>query len=129
MAQALTARPGGPDSSALVQAAAFAGRLRRVETVPLTHESRPPALRPGLVPRHRLVRRLIGARDLPVALLVAPAGYGKTTLLTEWDACDERPFAWVTLDAEDNDAATLVSAIALALDAVEPVGWDVFGAL
>jgi LuxR family transcriptional regulator, maltose regulon positive regulatory protein len=66
---------------------------------------------------------------MPVALLVAPAGYGKTTLLREFDACDERPFAWVTLDAEDNDAAALLSAISLALDAVEPVGWEIFEAL
>jgi LuxR family transcriptional regulator, maltose regulon positive regulatory protein len=130
VAQALTAHAGGPDSSTLAGAPALAGRhLRGVETVPLAHESRPVPLRPGLVPRRRLVRRLIGARNLPVALLVAPAGYGKTTLLSEWDACDERPFAWVTLDAEDNDAATLLSTIALALDAVEPVGWEVFEAL
>lgn len=92
-------------------------------------KTRPPALRRGLVPRERLVQRLLDAQDMPVALIVAPAGYGKTTLLAQWSERDERPFAWVTLDAEDNDPRSLLSAIALALDAVEPVGWDVFEAL
>ena len=79
----------------------------------------------GLVPRQRLVRRLMDARELPVALVIAPAGYGKTTVLAEWEACDGRPFAWIKLDAEDNDPLTLLSAIVLALDSIEPVGWDV----
>jgi LuxR family transcriptional regulator, maltose regulon positive regulatory protein len=84
---------------------------------------------PRLVPRERLVRRLLDARDIPVALLVAPAGYGKSTLLSEWVLRDDRPFAWVTLEAADNDPTTLLSALALALDAVEPIGWGVFEAL
>ncbi len=92
-------------------------------------KSRPAPVRPGCVPRGRLVQRLVDARDIPVAFIVAPAGYGKTTVLSEWAACDGRPFAWVTLDAEDNDPRTLLSAIALALDDVEPVGWEVFEAL
>ena len=49
----------------------------------------------GLVPRSRLVGRLIAAEDTPLVLLVAPAGYGKTTLLAEWSMRDGRPFAWV----------------------------------
>src|SRR5690242_20251216 len=36
--------------------------------------------RGGWVPRDRLVRRLMSARDTPLVLVVAPAGYGKTTL-------------------------------------------------
>jgi LuxR family transcriptional regulator, maltose regulon positive regulatory protein len=69
------------------------------------------------------------ARERPVALVVAPAGYGKTTVLSEWEACDGRPFTWVKLDDEDNDPLTLLWAIVLALDSVEPVGWDVREAL
>jgi LuxR family transcriptional regulator, maltose regulon positive regulatory protein len=106
VAQVLTAPAGSP-----------------VETV-LRASELPDADRP-LVARPRLVRRLIDAGNVPVALLLAPAGYGKTTLLAEWEAGDPRPFAWVTLDDSDNDAETLLSAIALALDAVEAVGWDV----
>jgi len=57
----------------------------------------PPRPRPGMVPRPRLVGRLAALRDTPIALIVAPAGYGKTTLLAEWAATEERPFAWVSL--------------------------------
>jgi LuxR family transcriptional regulator, maltose regulon positive regulatory protein len=85
--------------------------------------------RVGLVPRERLVRLLLDARDVQVALVIAPAGYGKTTLLSEWASRDDRPFAWVTLDEADNDPATLLSSVALALDAIEPIGWEVFEAL
>jgi LuxR family maltose regulon positive regulatory protein len=42
---------------------------------------------------------------------------------------DDRPFAWVTVEEADNDPTNLLSAIALALDAVEPIGWVVFEAL
>ena len=115
VAQALTAPPGRRGSA--------------IETGLLQLKSRPAQLRPGLVSRQRLVRRLVEAHDLPVALIVAPAGYGKTTVLSEWAARDGRPFAWVTVDAQDNDPRTLLSAIALALDAVEPLGWEVFEAL
>ena len=44
-------------------------------------------------------------------LLVAPAGYGKTTLLSEWAACDGRRFAWIDLDSGDNDSDRLLAAV------------------
>ena len=44
-------------------------------------------------------------------LLVAPAGYGKTTLLTEWAACDGRRFAWIDLDSGANGSARLLAAV------------------
>jgi LuxR family transcriptional regulator, maltose regulon positive regulatory protein len=100
-----------------------------VETGLLELKIRPAPPSPGLVHRERLVRRLLDARDVPVVLVVAPAGYGKTTVLSQWAQRDERPFAWVGLDPDDNDPKTLLSAIALALDAVEPIGWEVFEAL
>jgi LuxR family maltose regulon positive regulatory protein len=59
------------------------------------------------------------ASTAPLVALVAPAGYGKTTLLTDWDAHDERAFAWVTLTAADDDAARLKAMVAAA---VEPIG-------
>jgi LuxR family maltose regulon positive regulatory protein len=48
------------------------------------------------VPRPALVERLAGADDVEVALLVAPAGYGKSSLLREWSEQDERPFVWLS---------------------------------
>jgi LuxR family maltose regulon positive regulatory protein len=90
--------------------------------------SRPP-FRPGLVARGRLVERLADARDVPLALLVAPAGYGKTTVLVEWAEEDPRPFGWLAVEDDDNDAARLMAAVALALDEIEPVGREIFAAL
>jgi LuxR family transcriptional regulator, maltose regulon positive regulatory protein len=55
----------------------------------------PVASSEGLVPPERLVRRLMAATDVSVALIVAPAGYGKTTLLEAWADADPRPFAWI----------------------------------
>lgn len=78
----------------------------------------------GLVPRNRLVRRLLGSAHLRLALLIAPAGYGKTTLLSQWAERDKRPFAWVTLDEDDDDPKRLLAAIALALGAIEPIDRD-----
>jgi LuxR family transcriptional regulator, maltose regulon positive regulatory protein len=129
VAQALAA-PLGALGSARTTAPALRGRrVRGAETGSLELARLPVPLREGVVPRQRLVRRLMDARELPVALVVAPAGYGKTTILSEWEACDGRPFAWVKLDAGDNDPLTLLSAIVFALDSVEPVGWDVREAL
>src|SRR5688500_18699702 len=53
----------------------------------------------GLVPRTRLVRQLMTS-DTPIALVVAPAGYGKSTLISEWETRDERPFQWLSSAAE-----------------------------
>jgi LuxR family transcriptional regulator, maltose regulon positive regulatory protein len=72
---------------------------------------RPPTRPRGLVARPRLVRRLSEARDAPFVLLVAPAGYGKTTLLSEWAARDGRRFVWIDLAAGDNDADRLLAAV------------------
>ena len=84
--------------------------------------SAPSDVRPRLVPRRRLTERLAGATSAQLITIVAPAGYGKTTLLCDWDAEDARPFAWVTLDAEHNDPACLEISLAVALQGIEPDG-------
>jgi len=53
-----------------------------------------------------------------VVVLIAPAGYGKTALLTQWAMNDDRPFAWVDVQKADNDPRRLLGAISTALDAV-----------
>jgi LuxR family maltose regulon positive regulatory protein len=70
----------------------------------------------GLVARARLVQRLMGVRDVSLALLVAPAGYGKTTTLLDWAQHDERPFAWVALERADDDPEHLRASLARAAD-------------
>jgi LuxR family transcriptional regulator, maltose regulon positive regulatory protein len=64
-----------------------------------------PPTRLELVPRPRLIERLNeGLHRTPsVTLISAPVGYGKTTLVSEWIACCERPAAWLSLDEGDSD--------------------------
>ena len=65
----------------------------------------------------------------PIASVVAPAGYGKTTLLSQWAESSGQTVAWVSVDDRDNDPKILLTYVATALDAVEPVGRRVFDAL
>jgi LuxR family maltose regulon positive regulatory protein len=59
---------------------------------------------PNLVERPRLVKWLDeGLRLYRLTLISAPAGFGKTTLLSEWVASCERPVGWLSLDEVDND--------------------------
>jgi LuxR family transcriptional regulator, maltose regulon positive regulatory protein len=73
------------------------------------------------VPRARLVQRLARAEPSAVLLLRAPAGYGKTTVLSQWTAVASRPCAWVTVDG---DAGAVVAGIARALHAIEPLPFE-----
>jgi LuxR family maltose regulon positive regulatory protein len=89
---------------------------------------RPPLVRPGIVPRSRLLRRLTDSPQATVVSLIAPAGYGKTTILAQWAARQPR-VAWVSVDRRDNDPAVLLTYIAVALDRVETLVSTVFRAL
>jgi LuxR family maltose regulon positive regulatory protein len=64
-----------------------------------------PRVRGLLVSRPRLLSRMDAASQLPLALLAAPAGFGKTTLVCDWVAQNDRRVAWVSLDPADNDPA------------------------
>ena len=105
---------GGSDSGALLDV---------VES-----KLRPPPGSPESVPRTALVNRLRAAGAFPIVLVVAPAGYGKTTLLSQWAARDARPFAWVSVDDRDNDPYVLLKHVAAALDRIEPLGAHVTAA-
>ncbi len=61
--------------------------------------------------------------------MVAPPGFGKTTLLAQWAQQGRRAFAWVSVEEPDNDPRVLLSYIAAALNAVQPISERVFGAL
>ena len=81
----------------------------------------PPA-RPNLVPRPRLIEVLNAGLKRPLTLISAPAGYGKTTLLSDWRAGfgSEYPLAWLSLDSEDNDLARFLSYVSAALETLQP---------
>jgi LuxR family maltose regulon positive regulatory protein len=59
--------------------------------------------------RPRLLGHLQEASDCKLTLVSAPAGYGKSTLLTQWRRAEQAnaAFAWVTLDEQDNDPIRL----------------------
>jgi LuxR family maltose regulon positive regulatory protein len=91
---------------------------RRGGVALLERRMTPPALSRA-IDRPRLTGPLSDVDGAPVVLLLAPAGYGKTTLLCAWAESDERPFAWVTLDEADNDPACLEASVGLAVERVE----------
>ena len=64
-----------------------------------------------------------------MVLVAAPAGYGKTTFLAQWENADERPFAWITLDERYDDPVLLLGSIAAAIDEIEPLDDAVFAPL
>jgi LuxR family maltose regulon positive regulatory protein len=89
---------------------------------------RHPLVRPGTV-RRSLLERLARADDCQIVSVVAPGGYGKTTLLAQWAEANGQAFAWVSVDERDNDPKVLLSYVAEALDEVEPIDERVFDAL
>jgi LuxR family maltose regulon positive regulatory protein len=88
-----------------------------------------PLVRPGTVCRSSLIERLARTDSHPIVSVVAPAGYGKTTLLSQWAERNGQAFTWVSIDEGDNDPKVLLAYVAEALNAVEPVGRRVFDAL
>ena len=85
-----------------------------------------PRSRRDLVPRPRLSERLDRGSGSKLMLVSAPAGFGKTTLLTEWLAAgpaapaDERLAAWLSLDRGDNDLASFWTYVIAALRTAAP---------
>jgi LuxR family transcriptional regulator, maltose regulon positive regulatory protein len=104
-------RPGGPVFDLL------ASKLRR------------PVVRPGTIARLAPLERLRRGQPYPIVSVVAPAGYGKTTVLSQWAERNGQAFAWVSVDEGDNDPKVLLSYVAEALNAVEPIDGRVFDAL
>jgi hypothetical protein len=88
-----------------------------------------PATRPGTIRRSLLTKQLADGDDCPIVSVVAPPGYGKTTLLSQWVEASGQAFAWVSVDQGDNDPKVLLTYVAAALDAVEPIDAGVFEAL
>jgi LuxR family maltose regulon positive regulatory protein len=79
-----------------------------------------PPVRPDLVPRAHLFERLDEGLSLgrKLTLVSAPAGFGKTTLVSAWAARFGRPVAWLSLDEGDNDPVRFLAYLAAALQTV-----------
>ncbi|MEP6774471.1 MAG: LuxR C-terminal-related transcriptional regulator [Chloroflexota bacterium] len=94
-----------------------------VPTSLLTTKLNVPPARAQLVNRPRLFERLEVGLHGKLTLIAAPAGFGKTTLLSAWrttEACNNIPFAWVSLDSTDNDPLLFWRYVFAAIDTVAP---------
>ena len=79
-----------------------------------------PPPRPQVVRRPRLIERLNAGVHRKLTLISAPAGFGKTTLVSAWVAGCERPTAWLSLDADDSEPARFLRYLVTALQTVAP---------
>ena len=68
-----------------------------------------PRKRPSLVPRPHLIAKLNRGLHRKLTLISAPAGFGKTTLVSEWIADGKRPFTWLSLDKRDGDLSRFLT--------------------
>jgi LuxR family maltose regulon positive regulatory protein len=81
-----------------------------------------PPSRPKVVSRLHLIEQLNeGLQHAPgVTLISAPAGFGKTTLVSEWITNCKRPAVWLSLDEGDNDPARFLTYLIAALQGLSP---------
>ena len=89
-----------------------------------------PPPQPKVVLRPRLIERLNEGLHRRLTLISAPAGFGKTTLISEWLAGRSQPAAWLSLDEADSDPARFLAYLVAALQKIEAnIGEGVLGAL
>jgi LuxR family maltose regulon positive regulatory protein len=116
-------------ASASATGGRVAGRNKAAPAGVIETKLVPPPVRPGIVARSGLLERLAGAAASPVVGVFAPAGDGKTTLLAQLIAREQRPVAWVSLDEGDNDPVVLLLHVAVAIDRVLPLASEIFATL
>jgi LuxR family maltose regulon positive regulatory protein len=88
---------------------------------PLLFKLRPPPVRVATVQRAGVVARLLSATE-PIVLVSAPAGSGKSIVLSQWAALESRPVAWLRLDASEDDPVVFLAYLAAALGGVIDLG-------
>lgn len=77
-----------------------------------------PELRPTNIPRAHLLEKLSGGLHRKLSFISAPAGFGKTTLVSEWVRTVGRSVAWFSLDARDNDLTRFLIYLCTALQTI-----------
>ena len=89
-----------------------------------------PPPRPNVVRRARLLERLNAGLHRKLTVISAPAGFGKTTLVSAWVANRDQPVAWLSLDAGDADLIRFLHHLVAALQSIAPnFGADVLAML
>jgi LuxR family maltose regulon positive regulatory protein len=107
----MNARTAGPPAPQLDRWGLLASRLE------------PPLTRPTDIARGALVQRLRRS-ECRLVSVVAPAGYGKTTLLAQCAAEDDRPVAWLGLGEDADEPVTLARYLIAALADIAPIADD-----
>lgn len=79
-----------------------------------------PSPRPQAVARPRLIERLNAGIHRKLTLISASAGFGKSTLVSEWLSQCGRPAAWVSLDERDSDPSRFLTYVVMALRTIVP---------
>jgi LuxR family maltose regulon positive regulatory protein len=103
----------------LTVVARFTGREAKMTTPLLTTKLYMPPIRPELVPRPRLIEHLNEGLHRRLILVSAPAGFGKTTLISVWIKNSGIVAAWISLDEGDNDPARFLAYLVAALRTIE----------
>jgi LuxR family maltose regulon positive regulatory protein len=80
----------------------------------------PPPIHENRVNRAHLLHKLDTALSYQLTLVCAPAGYGKTTLLSQWLQQRQLPAGWVSLDRGDNDPAQFIGYFLAAIQSIDP---------
>ncbi len=89
-----------------------------------------PPPRPSVVARPRLIEQLTEGLTRKLTLIAAPAGFGKTTLISEWVAGCQRSAAWLSLDESDTQLTRFLAYVVAALQTAQPsIGQNVLGML
>jgi LuxR family maltose regulon positive regulatory protein len=102
------------------RAAARARKGSNLQAPLLKTKLRLPSLRPDLLERPQLLERLERGLDRKLTLVSAPAGFGKTTLLSVWAGRSSRPVGWISMEAGDNDPARFLAYCLEALRGICP---------
>jgi ATP/maltotriose-dependent transcriptional regulator MalT len=88
-----------------------------------------PRKRSDLITRGRLLERLNAGLSGNVTLVSAAAGFGKTTLISQWVQSINHPTAWLSLDESDNELHVFVRSLAAALQSAFPDAFPGIGSL
>jgi LuxR family maltose regulon positive regulatory protein len=106
-------------SHASLSAASTHGEVDSLRHPLLATKLHVPRPRAHLISRAHLIERLQRGVERALTLVSAPAGFGKTTLLSQWLAEGDMPVAWLSLEPEDNDPTRFLSYLIAALQTLD----------
>ncbi len=112
--------PGDPTPAATASARESAVNSWLQREPLLATKVQRPRLRPATIHRAQLMEQLQKGMEGACTLISAPAGFGKTTLLSAWLVSSDTPAAWLSLEPEDNEPVRFLSYVIAALQTLDP---------